>query len=141
MSFGAPQSGPTSPGEPGPAGTKPNASVEDLHALAVDVQTDLQTLATGLAHSGAAPPAVAALTHMAGILSGVVKVLGSAGAQAEQAPPQHEAPPPQHEAPPQQQASPQPQMASPPHAALGQAVAALHEGMQASAQRRAMGAG
>lgn len=50
----------------------PNAS---LHDTAVDVSAGISKLITGLAHAGASPQAVQALSHMKQIVDQMVKVL------------------------------------------------------------------
>lgn len=80
------------PGQP-PQGAPPGAAPQGpvgpgdgggLHDIAVDITTDLQKLATGLAHAGADPQAVQQLTKMAEVISGIVKVLAQ-GPGIEQA--------------------------------------------------------
>lgn len=80
-----------------------------LLELATDIHTDLGKLATGLAHAGADPQAVQALTRMATVIGEVVKVLGAgpvgaqgpAGAEAGGAPPEAQAAPAPQAGPPQ----------------------------------------
>jgi len=55
------------------------ADQRSLLEIAVDVHTDLGRLATGLAHAGAPPQAVAGLQRMDGLIAGIVKALGNAG--------------------------------------------------------------
>jgi hypothetical protein len=112
----------------------PDQDPRNLHDLAVDIQTDLQKLATGLAHAGAAPPAVSELTRMAEVISGVTKEL-AAGPQLDAGSPQQ----PQHPgAPPQgaPAAPPQPAPAGPPQAAPAPAQSpeqqAAHHSMHAA---------
>jgi hypothetical protein len=115
----------------------------DLHGIAVDVQTDLQKLATGLAHAGAAPNAVQQLTKMAEIVSQVVKALGQGPVPAAGAGPQQPAQPgPAQPAGPQQPPQPQAPQGGPPqpgdvHGNLHSASQHLHAAMIASAQQRA----
>jgi hypothetical protein len=117
----------------------------NLHDLALDAQTDIQKLAVGLAHAGAAPQAVAQLTHMGQILSQVVKVLangpdlgtGASPAGAPQGgPPQGQPPGPPQAAPggPPPGAPPAPE--PPVHQSLQAASQHLHSAMVASAQQR-----
>jgi len=115
----------------------------DLHGLAVDAQTDVQKLATGLAHAGAAPEAVATLTKMATVLSQVIKVLGQGPGLEAGGPPQGQAPPGEPQAPPPGPPQAQPQGQAPPGAApavqqhsILSATHALHAAMQASAAQR-----
>jgi hypothetical protein len=150
MSTSAP---PAPAGSPPPKGSPPQGGDQDprnLHDLAVDAQTDIQKLAVGLAHAGAAPQAVAELTKMGQILSQVVKVLASGGEPpgAEQGgppqpgggpggppqpgggpggPPQPGGPPP---GPPEAQAVP------PVEQSIHGAAQHLHNAMIASAQQR-----
>lgn len=116
----------------------------NLHDLALDVHTDLQKLATGLAHAGVSPHAVAQLTGMAQIIGQVVKQLAagpdlsqqSQGQQPQGAPAQ----PPAPAAPPAQAApSAAPPGPAPPeqvHHTMHAAAHALHADMIASAQKR-----
>lgn len=113
----------------------PDKDPTNLHDLAVDAQTDIQKLATGLAHAGAAPAAVAQLTKMSDILSQVVKALAE-GPPLGQGAPGAEQPPPGPAAPQQPPAPP----AAPPEAphapTLHAAAQGLHQAMIASAQQR-----
>jgi hypothetical protein len=118
-----------------------------LHDIAVDVQTDLQKLATGLAHAGANPQAVAQITHMAEIASQIVKVLGGSALQQPSSPqgaPQGQPP----ETPPQQAQPSQPPQAAAPaappqheavHSSIDAASKNLHAAMIASKQQRQQG--
>lgn len=118
----------------------PDQDPRNPHDLAVDIQTDLQKLATELAHAGAAPQAVSQLTKMAEVMGQVVKVLGSGpppGAPGEQppGPPQAQQGPPQPQAPPPGPPQPQgPPGAGPPVNAIHAATQHLHAAMQASKQ-------
>lgn len=131
-----------------PAPTAPDQDPRDLLSLAVDCHTDLGKLATGLAHAGAAPQALAGLAKMVQELSEIVKALGQgpvgpgAGAPEPQAGPpagapaqaQPAQPGPQDAGPPQPAASgPQ---AAPQHA-MHAAAHALHAAMIASGKARA----
>ena len=53
------------------------ADKRTLLTLAVDIHQDLGALATGLAHAGASPQAVAGLQRIASMIGDIVKVLGN----------------------------------------------------------------
>lgn len=135
-----------------PAPTAPDQDPRDLLSLAVDCHTDLGQLATGLAHAGAAPQALAGLAKMTQEVAQIVKALGqgpvgpggppgeqpagpgAAPPQAAPAQPQQAQPAPQDSGPPQPAASgPQ---AAPQHA-MHAAAHALHAAMIASGKARA----
>jgi hypothetical protein len=104
----------------------PDQDPRNLHDLAVDIQTDLQKLATGLAHAGAAPPAVSELTRMAEVISGVTKEL-AAGPQLDSGQPQQ---PQNPGAPPQAAPAGPPQAAQQPQQSPEQQAA--HHSMHAA---------
>lgn len=133
-----------------PAPTAPDQDPRDLLSLAVDVHTDLGKLATGLAHAGAAPEALAGLAKMTQEVAQIVKALGQGpvgpGAGAGQPGPQDAGPPQQAQpGPAQPQAAsqeagpPQPAASGPqaaPQHAMHAAAHALHAAMIASGKAR-----
>lgn len=125
-----------------PAPTAPDQDPRDLLSLAVDVHTDLGKLATGLAHAGAAPEALAGLAKMTQEVAQIVKALGQGptgpGPGAAQPGPQ-DAGPAQPQAAPQEAGPPQPAASGPqaaPQHAMHAAAHALHAAMIASGKAR-----
>lgn len=128
-----------------PAPPAPDQDPRDLLSLAVDVHTDLGKLATGLAHAGAAPQALAGLAKMTQEVAQIVKALGQGpvgppGAGPPQPGPQDAGPPQQAQPAPQEAGPPQPAasgaQAAPQHA-MHAAAHALHAAMIASGKARA----
>ncbi len=112
-----------------------------LHDVAVDITTDVQKLATGLAHAGANPQAVQQLTQFGEHVAQIAKVLAQSPGveQAAQSGPTAPGASPAAAGPPQAQ-SPQAAQPGPPPGAhpatLGAAAHALHQAMIASASQR-----
>lgn len=118
-----------------PAGKGAAPDKGSLHDLAVDTAADLRQLAQGLAHAGAAPPAVQGLEQMAQKIDEVVKILVNAP-EVEHAAKTGEppAPPAGPEGPPPPSGlAPGAPGGPPPGGAFGPATAALHSAMQAHA--------
>lgn len=130
MSFSAPaQHDPNA--APPTAASPATAHFPDLHSLAVDVVHDLQALAVGLQHAGAADAAVHQVTGMAQTIGNVAHTLSQSppipnpahqDAQAASSP--NAAPPSSGPAPAQPGGAPQPSSA---HADLASAIAGIHK--------------
>lgn len=105
-----------------------------LLELAVDIHTDINKLATGLAHAGANPQAIAGLQKMGVMVGGIAKVLGAGPAGGtpqpgtEAGPPAPGGPPAAPEAGPPQ-AGPEP-VGPPQGARPGERPNALHAATQ-----------
>jgi hypothetical protein len=130
-----------------------------LHELAVDAHNDLTKLATGLAHAGAAPQAVAQITQMGDIIGQITKVLGAGPVGSEPGQPASGHPVPSGQAPQEQaEQQPQPEQGTPApapgpaaqpagvptqssHHALHAATVGLHAAMLASKAAQAQQSG
>lgn len=126
----------------GPDDTSPNAANDkrSLLELAIDAHQDVAALATGLAHAGADPKAVAGLQRIIEMLGDIAKAIGNgplAGSpsQPASAEPGAGAPPGPPAAAPGPPAAPEPAAAPPEGARPGERPNGLHAatlGLQAA---------
>lgn len=130
-------------GAPPPGGPPPDAPDDDddegksLHDRAVDAAGDIRAIAQGLAHAGASPQSVQALTVMAQTMDQIVKILASspdvehaAKNGPTEGPSGPLAPPPGAPAPPGNAGlAPGAVGGPPPNGPFGPAAASLHHAM------------